>query len=113
MGMFLPSTRQQNPCWNNRVQNNQEFKLKEKSSNWLPVDYRLKQCLASNAFEFVNNKCALHMKDFFDKSCISQASTGNSTKKIQLWSELYLFLDFINLEQLAKLTKLLRKFKYI
>ena len=32
--------------------------------------------------KFFDDKCLLYMKDVFDKSCISQASTRNSTMKL-------------------------------
>ena len=51
-----------------------------KKLNWLPVDYRFRQFLAANMFKFFDDKCALYIKDVFDKSCISQASTRNSTE---------------------------------
>ena len=50
--------------------------------NWLPVDFRFKQCLLTNAFKFFNDKCPLYMKDVFDKSCINQAVRRNSNKKL-------------------------------
>ena len=53
-----------------------------KQTNWLPVNYRFRQCLAANAFKFFDDKCPLYMKDVFDKPCISQASTRNSTMKL-------------------------------
>ena len=53
-----------------------------KQTNWLPVNYRFRQCLAANAFKFFDDKCPLYMKDVFDQSCISQASTRNSTIKL-------------------------------
>ena len=53
-----------------------------KKINWLPVDYRFRQCLAANLFKFFDDKCPLYMKDVFDKSCLSQASTRNSTMKL-------------------------------
>ena len=53
-----------------------------KQINWLPVDYRFRQCLAANVFKFFDDKCFLYMKDAFDKPCISQASTRNSTMKL-------------------------------
>ena len=34
--------------------------------NWLPVDYRYRQCLAANAFKFSDDRCPLYMKDVFD-----------------------------------------------
>ena len=52
-----------------------------KQINWLPVNYRFGHSLAANVFKFFDDKCPLYMKDVFDKSCISQASTGNSTMK--------------------------------
>ena len=39
-------------------------------------------CLAANAFKFFDDRCPLYMKNVFDKSCISQASTRNSTMKL-------------------------------
>ena len=59
--------------------------------NWLPVDYRFRQCLAANVFKLFDDKCALCMKDAFDKSCMSQASTRNSTMKLgqPLWRTSY------------------------
>ena len=53
-----------------------------KQINWLPVNYRFRQCLAANVFKLFDDKCLLYMKDVFDKPCISQASTGNSTMKL-------------------------------
>ena len=53
-----------------------------KKINWLPVAYRFRQCLAANVFKFFDDKCPLYMKDIFDKSCMSQASTKNSTTKL-------------------------------
>ena len=54
-----------------------------KKINWLPVDYRFRQCLAANVFKFFDDKCPLYMKDVFDKSCMSQASTLlNTTMKL-------------------------------
>ena len=53
-----------------------------KTINWLPVDYRFRQCLAANVFKFFDDKCPLYRKDIFDKSCMSQASTRNSTIKL-------------------------------
>ena len=50
--------------------------------NWLPVDYRFRQCLSTNAFKFFEDKCPLYMKDVFDKSRLNQMSTRNSTKKL-------------------------------
>ena len=35
-----------------------------------------------NVFKFCDDKCPLYMKDIFDKSCIGQASTRNSTMKL-------------------------------
>ena len=56
-----------------------------KKINQLPVDYRFRQCLASNAFKFFEDRSPLYMKDIFDKSwishAISQASTRNSTMR--------------------------------
>ena len=54
---------------------------KFKKLNWLPVDYRLRQCLTANAFKFFDNRCPLYMKDVFDNSWISQASTRNASKR--------------------------------
>ena len=48
-----------------------------KQINWLPVNYRFRQCLAANVFKFFDDKYPLYMKDIFDKSCISQTSTRN------------------------------------
>ena len=53
-----------------------------KKINWLPVDYRFSQCLAANVFKFFDDKCPLYMKDVFDKSCMRQGSTRNSTMKL-------------------------------
>ena len=53
-----------------------------KQINWLPVNYRFRQCLAANVFKFFDDKCPLYMKDVFDKSCISQALTRNCTMKL-------------------------------
>ena len=53
-----------------------------KQINWLPVNYRFRQCLAANVFKFFDDKCPLYMKDVFDKPCISQVSTRNSTMKL-------------------------------
>ena len=53
-----------------------------KKINWLPVDYRFRRCLAANAFKFFDDRCPLYMKDIFEKSCISTASTRNSTIKL-------------------------------
>ena len=53
-----------------------------KQINWLPVNYRFRQCLAANVFKFFDDKCPLYMRDIFDKLCISQASTRNSTMKL-------------------------------
>ena len=50
--------------------------------NWLPVNYRFRQCLAASVFKFFDDKCPLYMKDVFEKSCIIQASTRNSTMKL-------------------------------
>ena len=36
---------------------------KFKKINWLPVDYRFRQCLAANVFKFFDDKCPLYMKD--------------------------------------------------
>ena len=52
-----------------------------KQINWLPVNYRFRQCLAAKVFKFFD-KCPLYMKDVFDKSCVNQASTRNSTMKL-------------------------------
>ena len=49
---------------------------------WLPVDFRLKQCLSTNFFKFFDDKCPLYMEDVFDKSSINQAVTRYSNKKI-------------------------------
>ena len=53
-----------------------------KKINWLPVDYRFRQCLAANAFKYFDDRCPLYMKEVFDNSCISQASTRTSTMKL-------------------------------
>ena len=53
-----------------------------KQINWLPFNYRFRQCLAANIFTFFDDKCPLYMKEVFDKPCISQASTTNSTMKL-------------------------------
>ena len=53
-----------------------------KQLNWLPVNYRFRQCLAANVFKFFDDKCPLYMKHIFNKSWISQASTRNSTMKL-------------------------------
>ena len=55
---------------------------KFKKINWLLVDYRFRQCFAANVFKFFDDKCPLYMKDVFEKSCMSQASTRNSTIKL-------------------------------
>ena len=80
-----------------------------KKINWLPVDYRFRQCLAGNTFKFFDDRCPLDMRDIFDKSCISQASTRNSTTKLtqplrrtSYGRKLYLFLGSISLEQLTE-----------
>ena len=44
-----------------------------KQINWLPVNYKFRQCLAANVFKFFDDKCPLYMRDVFDKPCISQA----------------------------------------
>ena len=38
-----------------------------KQINWLPVNYKFRQCLAANVFKFFDDKCPLYMKDVFDK----------------------------------------------
>ena len=38
-----------------------------KQINWLPVNYRFRQCLAANVFKFFDDKCPLYMKDVFVK----------------------------------------------
>ena len=38
-----------------------------KHINWLPVNYRFRQCLAANVFKFFDDKCPLYMKDVFVK----------------------------------------------
>ena len=53
-----------------------------KQINWLPLNYRFRQCLAANMFKLFDDKCPLYMKDVFDKPCISQVSTRNSTMKL-------------------------------
>ena len=53
-----------------------------KQINWLPVNYRFRQCLAANVFKFFDDKCPLYMKGVYEKSCISQASTRSSTMKL-------------------------------
>ena len=53
-----------------------------KQINWLPLNYRFRQCLAANVFKFFDDKCPLYKKDVFDKPCISQVSTRNSTMKL-------------------------------
>ena len=53
-----------------------------KQINWLPVNYRFRQCFTANIFTFFDNTCPLYMKEVFDKPCISQASTTNSTMKL-------------------------------
>ena len=53
-----------------------------KNINWLPVDYRFRQCLTAYTFKFFHDRYPLYMKDVFDKSCISQTSTRNSTMKL-------------------------------
>ena len=53
-----------------------------KKINWLPVDYRFRQCLAAKVFKLFHDKCLLYMEGVFDKPCISQASTRNSTMKL-------------------------------
>ena len=50
--------------------------------NWLAVDYRFRQYLAANAFKCFDDRCPLYTKNIFDKSCITQASTKNSTMKL-------------------------------
>ena len=55
---------------------------KFKEINWLPVNYRFRQCLAANVFKFFDDKCPLYMRNVFDKLSISQASTRNSTMKL-------------------------------
>ena len=53
-----------------------------KQTNWLPGKYRFRQYLAANVFKFFDDKYPLYIKDLFNKSCISQASTRNSTMKL-------------------------------
>ena len=53
-----------------------------KKINWLPVEYVFRQCLAASAFKFFDDRCPLYMKDVFDKSCINQTSTRNSSMKL-------------------------------
>ena len=66
-----------------QLDNRAHIKITEfKKINWLPVDFRFRQCLAANVFKFFDDKCPLYMKDVFDKSCMSQASTRNSTMKL-------------------------------
>ena len=55
---------------------------KFKKINWLLVDYRFIEHLAANTFKFFDDRWPLYMKDIFVNSCISQASTRNSTKKL-------------------------------
>ena len=50
--------------------------------NWLPVEYRFRQCLLANAHKFFEDKCPMYMKDVFDKSYLHQVSTRKSTKKL-------------------------------
>ena len=50
--------------------------------NWLPVNYRFRQCLAPNMFKLFDDKCPLYMKDVFNKPCICQPSTRNCTMKL-------------------------------
>ena len=38
--------------------------------------------MSANMIKFFDDRCTLYMKDIFDKSCISQASTRNSTIKL-------------------------------
>ena len=54
-----------------------------KQINWLPVNYSFRQCLTTNDFKSFDDKCPLYMKDVFNKSCIIQASTRNSTMKLR------------------------------
>ena len=56
--------------------------FKFKKMNWLPVDYRFRHCLAAKTFKFFDDRCPLYMKDAFNNSYISQASTRNSTRKL-------------------------------
>ena len=90
-----------------------------KQINWLPLNYRFRQCLAANVFQFFDDKCPLYMRDVFDKPCISQTSkrncyeTKSTIKENQKWSTLYLFLGSISLEQLAEWSKTLHQFKYV
>ena len=70
-------------CFCLQLDNKAHVRITEfKQINQLPVDYGFRQCLAANLFKFFDDKCPLYMKDVFDKSCISQASTGNSTMKL-------------------------------
>ena len=55
---------------------------KFKKINLLPVDYRFRRCLIANAFKFFDDRCPSYMKDVFDRSCINQASTRNSSMKV-------------------------------
>ena len=58
-------------------------KTEFKQINWLPVNYRFRQCLAAaNVFKFFDDKCPLYIRDVFHKPCISQASTRNSNMKL-------------------------------
>ena len=80
-----------------------------KQINWLPVNYRFRQCLAANVFKFFNDKCPLYMKDVSDKPCIKPSlnkklyyETKSTIKENQKWSALSFFLGSISLEELAE-----------
>ena len=53
-----------------------------KKINCHSIDYQFRQCLAANAFKFFDDRYPLYIKDAFDKSCIKQAWTRNSTMKL-------------------------------
>ena len=60
-----------------------------KKINWLPVDYRFRQCLAANALQFLDDRCPLFMKDVFYKSCVSQTWTRNPNMKLSQFATTY------------------------
>ena len=51
--------------------------------NWLPVTYRLKQCVISIVFKYFNEQCPNYLNEVFDIATWSNFQLRNSFQKLK------------------------------
>ena len=55
-----------------------------KTTNWLPVDQRVKQSLNVTVFKYVNNACPYYMKEVFEYPSQRGISSRNNYAKLKV-----------------------------